>query len=873
MIDLATAYRRRHWSRDHLAKRVLKRWNPTEKTSHRNLSNQIAGLEKGSRTWWQKRPDAARALAEELDVDLEELELERDAAGRGTALAFHDFPAVRPFDPKTEAPCEIGNEEWFNFKAITAGPRSLWIHAPAGTGWTLLGEVYRQRYGVAVQSVRTLSEVAEQSSTEWIVAQVRAPNDESDLAVERWLSKRNRTIICAPFLHWAGRHGMQLFGFGAGTWSLESQPADFEPPSDVPSWDYSTWSPTQGWRERFVQWLVDRVEVGVQFNVERLLSWLNERDPSANLFASPADVLALAGFAHEVGTKSWTESAYEKLPVRWMATRIKADPASVAERWLAGAARDAMIPLIHRWVESSAPWLTPQTRATWQAWLPEPPPAARALELERHLAELDARLPPAKRSEKKQALLAAATRADSDGLLLKLEADRVLVPGQRPGDWRFQPTWLAAWLGEQHVDALVREGSVETWGRMAIFPDRQPLVDRALDRLEGPRFEAAIRHVVSRFALSSLPSVAAVESLFLAVGRRLFDGQAFPTSTLAALWECAVISLDKRSERQPPVFLTRRGPGEGDEGLEWVGVCWEWSNALQKPAVVPANAEWLFPGWFPLSFDNSPKWLNGLPRPNHQFLLVAEALIGARATGELRSAPLWMRAPALLARLKRGADLTSEDVAPMARDPDSIQYLLSRASEISPEARARLARDLFFWTSSQPLRDRATEAALRGFFNENLSGADLLQMPMHVSVLREAISRVSPSLQREVLWHWLDHHPEELAMLLGRAQEIDGETLGHIAERLEPVGAAARLLWKRDPERALCITQRDLRERPGRAAAWFYEGGWRHHLPLLALLEALQKPPEWADSWLAKLMIAQPESAERIHALRLRFRS
>src|SRR5262245_32678132 len=94
VLDLAAAYRRLHWSRDQLAFKVLTRWGPAKKTSHRSLSNQIARLEKGNRTWWQKRPEAAQALVEALGIELEDLDLDRAASPAGAALPFRDFSAV-----------------------------------------------------------------------------------------------------------------------------------------------------------------------------------------------------------------------------------------------------------------------------------------------------------------------------------------------------------------------------------------------------------------------------------------------------------------------------------------------------------------------------------------------------------------------------------------------------------------------------------------------------------------------------------------------------------------------------------------------------------------------------------------------------------
>jgi len=868
VFDLASAYRRLHWSRDQLAKRVLERWKPAEELSHRSLSNQIAHLEKGNRIWWQKRPEAARALVEELGIELDDLGLDREPTRDGS-LPFRDFPAVRPFDPRADMPCELGNESWFDFEAATTEPGSMWIHTPPGTGWTLLGEIYRQRFGVAVQTVRTLSDVIVRNTTDWVVAQVRTPNDDADLAVEQQLCARQRTIICARFQPWAGRHGVSLTGLGGFRWfeSMEAQP---HPPPGTPVWDYRYWSPLHGWRERFVSWLAGRVEGGPRFNVERLLGWLNERDPSAALFATPADVLALTGFAHEVGAKSWTESAYEQLPARWLTARITADPANAVEAWLAGAARGAVVHAVHRWVESDAPWLQSQSRDTWRRWLPTPPPAIKADELERRLVELVTIRSPARRAEKKQELMAELNHPDPEGLFLKLEADRVLVPGgPHPGDWHFQPTWLAAWLGGQHVDKLAVSADAATWGRLAIFQDRQEMVDQALDRLDGPSFETVIQRAVASFERRSLPTIAAVESLFLAAGRRLGKGEKLERMALAALWDRAIESLDRRRDDQPPVPLTRLGPFEGLRGAQWVEACWEWCLALPKPTTVPAGAEWLFPGWFSLSFDGLPFWLGERSGPNTRMVQLAEALIGSRVTGEVGSStPLWIRAPVLVARLKQGADPRDLARSVITQEP-GLRYLIERAQELEPEARARLAREVWYWTCGNAPRRDPTDEAMRAFLNANLTEPDLLRsLPSHAAIRRDAVAKLSPALQWPVFRYWLEHRPEELAVFVGE-HAVDGEVLDLIAQH-HPPPRAAQVLWKRDPTRALRITERMVRERPEDAQSWFFEGARHDRAGLLALLEGLERPPVWVHRWLTSLLLDEPASAERIHTLRLR---
>lgn len=867
VFDLASAYRRLHWSRDQLAKRVLERWKPAEEISYRSLGNQIAHLEKGNRIWWQKRAEAAQALVDVLEIELEDLGLDRAVVGSRTAIPFHDFPAVRPFDPKAERPCEIGNEAWFDFEAITAEPRPVWIHAPAGTGWSLLGEIYRQRFGVAVQTVRTLSEVTERRTSGWVVAQVRTPDNEADLAVEkRWCDGR-RVIICARFQPWEGRHGTPLTRWGPEFVTLGE-------PGALP-WKYIPWEPVQGWRERFISWLAGRIEGGPRFNVERFVTWLNERDPSAVLFSKPADVLALASFAHEVGTKSWTEAAYERLPAQWLASRITADPASAVDAWLAGAAREAVVHAVHRWVESDAPWLQSQPQDAWRKWLPTPPAVIKVRELERHLAELDAIRSTARRAEKKQRLFTEMSRPDPEGLFLKLEADRVLAPGgSRPGDWHIQPAWLAAWLGGQHVDELVAGADAATWRRLAIFLDRQDMVDQALDRLDRPSFETAVQRAVASFEHRSLPAIAAVESLFLAVGRRLGKGEKLERTVLASLWDRAVESLDRRRDDQPGVPLTRLGPSEGHRGVQWVEACWEWCLAIPRPATVPAGAEWLFPGWFPLSFDALPYWLYERFDLSSRMVQLAEALIGSRVTGEPRSStPLWIQAPVLVARLKQGAD-PRDLTRSVLSEESGLRYLLGRAPELGQEARAWLARDIWYCTySTAPSPDSAdpADAAIRAFLNENLTELDLRSaLRSHGAIRRDAVSRLSPALQRVTLHYWLEHRPEELAMFV-REHAVDGELLDLMAERMSPAHAA-QILWKRDPARALRITERMVHERPEDAQSWFSEGA-RHDLTtLLALLERLQRPPQWVHRWLTQLLIAEPAFAERIHALRLRVR-
>ncbi|MBN1210152.1 MAG: hypothetical protein JXB05_35195 [Myxococcaceae bacterium] len=849
-------------SRDALAKRVLELWtDPTQ--SHRNVGIKLLELQRGKRSWWLKRPRAAEALAHALGVDLGMLQLV-PAASLGL-FGFEDFPQARGFDPRLEVPCPLGNGDWFE----PLGMAARWILAPPGTGQRFTAHFHQHRHGARLVRAPTLSEaVAQLTALEPVLLEVERPEDEDRAVEQQLLERKVPVLVIAPFACWAMRNPRRLPG-GVGTES---------PHPEGPHWpEYRSWQPRPGWRSRFIEWISQRVDPGAHFQPRELTAWVEREDPQERLFATPADLLPLCAFAHETGGKAWRLEARREFTEQWLKDRLSSDEeetASPKELWLRYQGQEAIRALVHRWFQSLVPWIAPLPRERWLEFLPEAPLDLQTVQrLTQALVSLKSRR---ERANKSSELLAALGTTRREDAFLHLVSARFFQP-HGAGMWSFRYAWLASLMAKELVMEALQTRAPEQWGHWLVGPGRWELVDGLLDELKERELLELVGRAVAGFSLSSLGSIAAVEALFAALGRRLrTEGLRLDAAHVLPLWQLQHSTLTTKIEGGAPVPLTRPGTAAWKPPPQWLEDCWAWSLRVEAPPAPPAELEWLLPGWTRPALNRLPGWMNAVTPSRALFELAPEVVARCQATAVPPHLPSFLLPACWLAAEEHGWALEVEHLRALTREPRALEHLLEALSQRSAEARQKMAAR--FWKLCLEARpelytQEKQDSALRRFIDEHLAPEDFRatltdeRLPEFAANLQTVPARLRHLVLKEVL----TRRPDITASSLFKERdELDAGCL----ELLLPHHRSARILtqsfWKRFPQRAMELTQEAARRGDERFQNWVESAPLELYPQLLSLLEHSASLQPWARMWLARWLPQAGALADRVHALWMR---
>lgn len=656
-------------SNDALARALIKGYPKIDWGGQpRSLSAKIGVLDKSDVTWWLSRGEQTQALAELLEIPVEDLGVRARAASY--QVAFPDFPALKPLDLKREPPWKIGQEvldpsqakseygretldQWLEPDPASWRPpyEFSWLQVNSDIERNLLTQKIAATGRFDVLAVPTLADAAEQlRGGKPLVVLVSASGGEAD-----WYAMADRSasaglLVISPF----GAPVRDVTS-STGFYSWERQAlrgrelrkfdlAAAGAMSDIKRW---TWALTPDWRMELLTWVdarMSRDHTDTLFSAEDAQKWLNRFDPQSTWFSTPSGLLQLCQIMHSV--------PYTKLPRPSdkdgglkLAKRLFHDGPAYRHTQMAQLA-------CNRWESRGAAWNGSLPMDTWLSLSPGAlvavsPEALKNIARGKSLTGV--------RNDIQQ-LAESAELGSPDALL-----NGGLIHADPDGGYDFQRTTLAALLVRDKLLHQITHESVSNWGWACFDAHRRPLADAVLDAISIEQLFAISQRVLSESTasdtLDSAAIVGASEALFIAVSRRIADGESIQPAAFLPLAQVIVMRLDMASvEWALPEPLSRPMQTD-DDRLRWITACWAWSLLPNTNTNAPTDS-WLFPGWC-TTLPEVPWWIGDLwyadkyePAP-----------------------PAWLRLLAVVDELLKDVDV------PIANAPRALHVsLLSRAA-------------------------------------------------------------------------------------------------------------------------------------------------------------------------------------------------
>lgn len=610
-------------SYDKLAKTLRTKFPDTPwPGQERSLGVKIGNLDKGQRVWWINHPDNATCLAELLEVPLADLGL-HGPANNGHVFLFDDFPELPPLDLKREKSWVLGDEhldssqkrsmsggretleEWFKpVLWIGRSPNEMnWLYVSDDLERQLISKALAGAGNFEVSFVDVLADVGNRLlSPKPLIVAVRASGGEEDLVALARRPENAGTLVIAPFVlpvRMATSSAEELSWERRTVRGSERDNFDLTAPDrplfgkGVKRW---TWSLFADWRSRLLKWVeayLNRHEVDTLFTEQEVSRWLDSFDPRGEWFCTTTDMMQLCRMGHYPGKKLPTSidpAAGSKLVASLFSNETPS--LCIQVRLLAET----------RWQRRELPW---KGALPLEAWL-SLAPISTAMVTRDDLSLIA-------RGKTAQARKASADRVAN--LLETGNPDALLASGLlKQGQYDcfdFQHRTLAGLLVRDSLMHQIGREPLSSWALACFDQERRPLVDAALDAVTVANLaEAAER--LHQEAPDSAAVIAASEALFMAVARRIAQGESFPPKLIPALMfvaKCVLERLDLTTVELMLPELWSRPTSTQDEQLEWISACWSWS--LLPDAPVPMTGNWLFPGWC----DSLPEvacWLTSL---------------------------------------------------------------------------------------------------------------------------------------------------------------------------------------------------------------------------------------------------------------------
>lgn len=614
--------------------------------SEKNLIKQIGLLAKGDGRWWaDEQHEPARAAF--MGITPEVARFMPPLRGASDAVwHFVDFPEVPPLRLAEEHPPTLGSP---SIEDIEPDERAHWVVMARGSGRTLTVRWLSQhRPDVYSISVDTLADaVAAACSPEALLVIDVDRRHSSDVTASSALMERGNVVVLAPFHPPPGvrcrPHGPDFARTDRSMWAgLVVEREDHEP-----SWRLHEWTPHEGWRRWFVSWVCRR-HPGASLDPREVADALDEVDPEHDWFATPGDVLPTLAAAQrgmlprDAARAGWARSGLTK---RWLETRAAAS----ADPWVRAHGAAVMRRLVHAVVDRIAlPLAGDLPNGGVSAMISNGPPSRKQLEQ----ALRDVQAGGEDVGDVAERLVAgdgaAAVERLIESRLLTRESDEIVS---------VQPSWVPSMLAEASIRSRLTDLPSASWGRWCIERTRQGVVDACLDDLSLDRLRKLVRRVIGEHDSADLGSVAAVEAVFAALGRRMQDLRKSPmqTQTLRRVWAAQWEHLGPRYNESIPAPLTRFAPPEGDDvGLEWIANCWAWSLWCPPPPRLTFEGQvgmaWLLPGWISPSWSVAPSWIvqistGGKPDDRESWgktfgrLLALAPEVASRAVGPVEEPP------------------------------------------------------------------------------------------------------------------------------------------------------------------------------------------------------------------------------------------
>lgn len=610
-------------SYDKLAKAVSAKFSDTPWPGQdRSLGVKIGNLDKGQRVWWINHPDNAKCLAELLEVPLADLGL-HGPASTSNVFSFDDFPELPPLDLKRQKPWVLGVErldsnqkgagidvretleEWFK-PALWTGrsPNEMnWLYVADDLELQLICKSLAAAGNFEVSFVEVLADVGNRlMSPKPLIVSVRASGADEDLVALARRPENAGTLVIAPFTLPLRKltSSFEYLGWEQRTLRGSERDAFDLMASDRPLFGKGVkrfiWSLVPDWRSRLLTWVeayLNRHEVDTLFTEQEVRCWLDSFDPQGEWFCTTTDMMQLCRMVHFSRKKLPTSidpAAGSKLLASLFSNETPS--LSIQVRLLAEA----------RWQRREFPWKGALPLSTWLSLAPISTAMVTRADLN-----------PIAQGKTAQAREASADRVGS--LLETGNPDALLARGLlKPvqyGCFDFQHRTLASLVVRESLMRQITSEPLSSWALACFDQERRPLVDAALDAVTVANLaEAADR--LHEEAPGSAAVIAASEALFMAVGRRIAQGESFPPKLIPSLMfvaKCVLERLDLTTVELILPELWSRPTSTQDEQLEWISACWSWS--LLEDARLPMTGNWLFPGWCDL-LPEVAYWLTSL---------------------------------------------------------------------------------------------------------------------------------------------------------------------------------------------------------------------------------------------------------------------
>lgn len=629
-------------SKDKLAEALLERYGNLDwHVKARSLAAKIGLINKGDTGWWQKRPTLAEALAEFLEVPLEDLGIHPKETG--DLLRFPEFPELPPLDLARELPCDLGRpvslsddpscEEanlWLGQGEQTTMVRQPasgvhWLHFPPGRGVDLFWAQLLRQGKYETRRAHTI-QVARESlrRPRHLILRIDADGGDADLHTLASMHKDMALLIVAP--HAAPLRPNPGPINTLYLWERHNGPLDARRELDLTAAPFEQmrtfeWQLHPDWIERLLMWMERRLaahQVDSLFTAEDISQWLDNFSYVRQHIEGPGDLLHLSSLLHRTAPRSWPNNKTKDAGRTLLRTLLRTtESAETALKQLCLAA----------WNDAEAPWGTPTPLGRWEA-----------------IADAQAGIPPEKLKalieaedrEKREKIASQLRRSRSRIDLTALTKTRLLAPEQGEA-YSLRPRFMAWLLARDYVIDSMTKGPLESWALNCFDPSRRLVVDAALDALT-PDDLIGIAGKLPESLSGDAVGIAAAEALFYAIGRIKEEKEKLKTDLLAIaprLLNC----LDGDNAPDLPEPWSREIREEAAQ-LEWIATCWAWS-LLPPPEELPERIQnsWLFPGWA-IDLDSAKDWA------------LVETLIDDKASlTDASIQPLLQRAEELVERL------------------------------------------------------------------------------------------------------------------------------------------------------------------------------------------------------------------------------
>lgn len=564
---------------DAIARRLIEKYKDTfAGIPPRNLGNYIGALDKGNGTWWEGRDEMVECLAELLEIDSEEISVQKNI-GRHM-FAFPGFKDCPPLDLIREEVWEIAEprlvsgiqnqdsryyskptlDVWqFAESAFLRNGDIEWLHVPDDVEYQLLTRKLAavSRHGLVER--RSLQEVLEHDHLTvcqqlTLIVAVENGARREDLRILSHHRHRAPTLIISPYPPPAPAPQLQTDA---------SRDSDSNDLVKINRW---TWTLRPNWREILLKWMGRRIETQLHdkrvYSPKFALDVLESVDPSGQWFASVDDLLTLCQAVSESGKNKLLEAGSDGKNENLSSLLLSPDD----------SVRDWVSYLVKaRWDRWDLPWAGELSSDHW-------------IDLSKGLCSLET-----------------------------LTRRKVIVRGKEGYDFR-QPILSRLLLRHELMTRLVKDKPA-SWAPACFDNERRPLLDAALDALAVHELSVVATNL---HRAESAETIGAREALFVAMGRRLIRCEVESKSIPPNLIELAGRAVN--GMRLINGFLTPRSRplDTQDRQLEWFAVCWAWSLAPKPKMDIPPE-HWMFPGWAKSLPPKMPDWLSCCGNPNYGY--------------------------------------------------------------------------------------------------------------------------------------------------------------------------------------------------------------------------------------------------------------